>query len=65
MIDTTQGTCGGLTGGILVVGYLYGRDEKEFEKTMFNRKSLSLAKILLIDLFKNIIVLRVKIFRLK
>lgn len=44
VINTTQGTCGGLTGGALVIGYLYGRNKEEFEKTIFNRKSLSLAK---------------------
>lgn len=44
VINTTQGTCGGLTGGTLVIGYLYGRSNKEFEKVIFNRKSLYLAK---------------------
>jgi C_GCAxxG_C_C family probable redox protein len=42
--NTVEGTCGGLTGGILVIGYLYERNKEEFEKTMFNRRSLSLAK---------------------
>ena len=42
--NTVEGTYGGLTGGILVLGYLYGRNKEEFKKTMFNRKSLSLAK---------------------
>jgi C_GCAxxG_C_C family probable redox protein len=42
--NTVEGTCGGLTGGALVIGYLYGRNEEEFDKTMFNRKSLPLAK---------------------
>jgi hypothetical protein len=37
-------------------GYLYGRNSKEFEKTMFNRKSLYLAKNFSISSFKNIIV---------
>ena len=44
VINTIKGTCGGLTGGALVIGYLYGRDKEEFQKIMFNRKSLSLAK---------------------
>jgi len=65
IMNTTQGTCGGLTGGTLVIGYLYGRSNKEFEKTMFNGKSLYLAKNFLINLSKNIIVLGAKIFRLK
>jgi len=42
--NTVEGTCGGLTGGALVIGYLYGRNKEEFEKIMFNRKSLYLAK---------------------
>ena len=42
--NIVEGTCGGLTGGALVIGYLYGRNKEEFEKTMFNRKSLSLVK---------------------
>jgi len=42
--NTVEGTCGGLTGGALIIGYLYGRNKEEFEKTMFNRKSLYLAK---------------------
>jgi len=49
--NTVEGTCGGLTGGALVIGYLYGRNKEEFEKTMFNRRSLSLAK----KLFDNFI----------
>ena len=42
--NTVEGTCGGLTGGALIIGYLYGRNKEEFEKIMFNRKSLYLAK---------------------
>lgn len=44
VINTIKGTRGGLTGGALVIGYLYGRDKEEFQKIMFNRKSLSLVK---------------------
>jgi len=44
VINTIQGTCGGLIGGALVIGYLYGRDKEEFQKMISNRKSLLLAK---------------------
>lgn len=41
---TTEGTCGALSGGAMILGYLWGRNKEEFDKNIVNRKSESLAK---------------------
>lgn len=45
-VNSTEGTCGALVGGLLVIGYLFGRDREEFLKNQFNRKSLKVGDIL-------------------
>jgi len=41
---TTEGTCGALSGGVLIIGYLFGRDREEFKKNVFNRRALFISK---------------------
>ena len=41
---TTEGTCGALSGGVLIIGYLFGRSREEFKKNVFNRKALFISK---------------------
>jgi len=42
--STTQGTCGALSGGAMVLGYLYGRERHEFERGISNKKAALLSK---------------------
>ncbi len=41
---TGDGTCGALTGGSMVIGYLFGREHKDFGDMMKPMKSYALAK---------------------
>jgi len=43
---TTEGTCGALSGGVMILGYLWGRNKEEFEKGTNDRESQALAKLL-------------------
>jgi len=42
--STTEGTCGALSGGAIVLGYLYGRTRDQFDKGISNREATHLAK---------------------
>lgn len=44
LADTTQGTCGALSGGAMILGYLYGRSEEEFEQNVSNNRATDLVK---------------------
>jgi len=44
LADTTQGTCGALSGGAMILGFLYGRSQQEFEQNISNNKAIDLAK---------------------
>ena len=44
--STTEGTCGALSGGAMILGYLYGRSKKEFYENISDRKALYLTKLL-------------------
>jgi len=44
--STTKGTCGALSGGAMIIGYIYGRDRKEFDENISNRKASYLSKLL-------------------
>ena len=41
---STQGTCGALVGGSMVIGYLFGRELKDFSNMMKPLKSYKLVK---------------------
>jgi len=41
---TRNGSCGGLMGGAMVIGYLFGRERKDFEDMMKPMKSYLLCK---------------------
>ena len=43
VVNSTEGTCGALVGGLMVMGYLFGRNKEEFQDNQFNRKSLELG----------------------
>ncbi len=43
---TGDGTCGALTGGAMVIGYLFGRERKDFKDMYKPMKSYLLAKAL-------------------
>jgi C_GCAxxG_C_C family probable redox protein len=45
-VNSTEGTCGALVGGLLVIGFMFGRDREEFLKNQFNRKSLEIGDVL-------------------
>lgn len=42
--STTQGSCGALSGGIMILGYLYGRGRENFEEGTSSKKATFLAK---------------------
>lgn len=42
--STTEGTCGALSGGAMILGYIYGRNREEFNKNISNRKATYLAR---------------------
>ncbi len=42
--NTTNGSCGALSGAVMTIGYLYGRGRKEFEENISNEKAATLAK---------------------
>lgn len=46
VVNSTEGTCGALVGGLLAIGYLFGRSKEEFLDNQFNRKSLEIGEIL-------------------
>lgn len=45
-VRSTEGTCGALVGGLLIIGYLFGRNRKEFLKNQFNYKSQEIGDVL-------------------
>lgn len=58
VVNSTEGTCGALVGGLLVIGYLLGRSKEEFLSNQFNRKSLEIGDILyqqFIEEYRNIL----------
>ncbi len=42
--NSTNGSCGALSGAVMAIGYLYGRSRKEFEEKMSSKKATELAK---------------------
>jgi len=42
--SSTNGSCGALSGAVMAISYLYGRDRKEFEENTSNKKATELAK---------------------
>jgi len=42
--DTTNGNCGALSGGVMILGYLYGRGKEDFEQNIPHQRVLYLAK---------------------
>lgn len=43
--NSTNGSCGALSGAVMAISYLYGRERKEFEENISNKKATDLAKI--------------------
>jgi len=41
---STNGSCGALSGGTMMISYFYGRKRSEFDQPIFNKKSEMLAK---------------------
>ncbi len=46
VVNSTEGTCGALSGGLLIIGFLFGRNQEEFLKNKFNRKSIEVGDTL-------------------
>ncbi|MBE0478298.1 C_GCAxxG_C_C family protein [Candidatus Aerophobetes bacterium] len=42
--STTEGTCGALSGGAMILGYLFGRNRQEFDKGVSNKEATYFAK---------------------
>ena len=42
--NSTNGSCGALSGAVMAIGCIYGRSRKEFEEKMSNKKAAILAK---------------------
>jgi len=42
--NSTNGSCGALSGAIMAISYLYGRSRKEFKENISNKKAAELAK---------------------
>ena len=44
LANTSEGTCGALAGGAMIIGYFYGRKREEFFKGISNKKANYLTK---------------------
>lgn len=42
--SSTNGSCGALSGAVMAISYLYGRDRKEFEENIPTKRATELAK---------------------
>ena len=42
--NSTNGSCGALSGAVMAIGYLYGRPRKEFQEKISNKKAAVIAK---------------------
>lgn len=42
--ETTDGSCGALVGGVMILGYLYGRRKEAFERNISKKRASCLAK---------------------
>ena len=42
--NSTNGSCGALSGAVMAIGYLYGRSRKEFEENISNKKAAVIAR---------------------